>query len=72
MFMEVHHDPPNALSDANTVLDIKYFEVVLAQVKPYTTSEENCKQNGEMTMSTLNNHHSDLVVAAVMLPIEKP
>lgn len=31
MFMEVHDDPPNALSDANTVLDIKYFEVVLAQ-----------------------------------------
>lgn len=31
LFMEVHDDPPNALSDANTVLDIKYFEVVLAQ-----------------------------------------
>jgi len=31
MFMEVHDDPPNALSDANTVLDIKYFEVILAQ-----------------------------------------
>ena len=33
MFMEVHDDPPNALSDANTVLDINYFEVVLAQAK---------------------------------------
>jgi len=33
MFMEVHDDPLNALSDANTVLDIKYFEVVLAQAK---------------------------------------
>ena len=33
MFMEVHDDPPNALSDANTVLDVKYFEVVLAQAK---------------------------------------
>ncbi|MGU9962184.1 MAG: 3-deoxy-8-phosphooctulonate synthase [Candidatus Puniceispirillales bacterium WSBS_2018_MAG_OTU23] len=33
LFMEVHDDPPNALSDANTVLDIKYFEVVLAQAK---------------------------------------
>lgn len=31
LFMEVHDDPANALSDANTVLDIKYFEVVLAQ-----------------------------------------
>ena len=33
LFMEVHDDPTNALSDANTVLDIKYFEVVLAQAK---------------------------------------
>ena len=33
MFLEVHDDPPNAFSDANTVLDIKYFEVVLAQAK---------------------------------------
>lgn len=31
LFMEVHDDPANAFSDANTVLDIKYFEVVLAQ-----------------------------------------
>jgi 2-dehydro-3-deoxyphosphooctonate aldolase (KDO 8-P synthase) len=33
IFIEIHDDPPNALSDANTVLDIKYFEVVLAQAK---------------------------------------
>ena len=33
LFMEVHDDPANALSDANTVLDIKYLEVVLAQAK---------------------------------------
>jgi len=33
LFMEVHDDPPNALSDANTVLDFKYLEVVLAQAK---------------------------------------
>jgi 2-dehydro-3-deoxyphosphooctonate aldolase (KDO 8-P synthase) len=33
LFMEVHDDPPNAKSDANTVLDIKYLEVVLAQAK---------------------------------------
>jgi 2-dehydro-3-deoxyphosphooctonate aldolase (KDO 8-P synthase) len=33
LFMEVHNDPPNALSDPNTVLDIKYLEVVLAQAK---------------------------------------
>jgi 2-dehydro-3-deoxyphosphooctonate aldolase (KDO 8-P synthase) len=30
LFMEVHDDPPNALSDANTVLDIKYLERILA------------------------------------------
>ena len=33
LFMETHDDPPNALSDANTVLDIKYLENVLAQAK---------------------------------------
>jgi 2-dehydro-3-deoxyphosphooctonate aldolase (KDO 8-P synthase) len=33
LFMEVHEDPPNALSDANTVLDIKYLERVLAHAK---------------------------------------
>lgn len=33
LFMEVHDDPANALSDANTVLDIKYLEVILAQAK---------------------------------------
>lgn len=33
LFMETHDDPDNALSDPNTVLDIKYLEVVLAQAK---------------------------------------
>jgi len=33
LFMEVHDDPQNAKSDANTVLDIQYLEVVLAQAK---------------------------------------
>ena len=33
LFMETHNDPPNALSDANTVLDIQYLENVLAQAK---------------------------------------
>lgn len=33
LFMEVHDDPPNALSDANTVLNIKYLERVLAHAK---------------------------------------
>lgn len=30
LFMEVHDDPENAMSDANTVMDIKYLERVLA------------------------------------------
>ena len=34
------------------------------------TPEENCGQNGEMTMSTRNNYHSDLTVSDVMLPLE--
>ena len=33
LFCEVHDDPPNALSDANTVLDIKYLERVLSQAR---------------------------------------
>jgi len=33
LFMEVHDDPANAMSDANTVLDIKYLENVLGQAK---------------------------------------
>jgi 2-dehydro-3-deoxyphosphooctonate aldolase (KDO 8-P synthase) len=33
LFVEVHDDPPNALSDANTVLDIKYLERVLVHAK---------------------------------------
>ena len=33
LFLEVHDDPPNALSDANTVLNIKHLETVLIHVK---------------------------------------
>lgn len=33
LFMETHNDPDNAMSDANTVLDIKYLENILAQAK---------------------------------------
>lgn len=33
LFMEVHDDPPNAMSDANTVLDIQYLENILGQAK---------------------------------------
>lgn len=33
LFMEVHDDPANAMSDANTVLDIRYLENILSQAK---------------------------------------
>ena len=33
LFMEVHDNPSAALSDANTVLDIKYLENILIQAK---------------------------------------
>ena len=33
LFMEVHNDPKNALSDSNTVLDIKYLELILTHAK---------------------------------------
>tara|TARA_B100002051_G_C16710865_1_gene626604 strand:+ start:496 stop:1380 length:885 start_codon:yes stop_codon:yes gene_type:complete len=33
LFMEVHDNPPQALSDSNTVLDIKYLELILSQAK---------------------------------------
>ena len=33
LFMEVHNDPDNAMSDANTVLDIQYLENILGQAK---------------------------------------
>ncbi len=33
VFMEVHNNPKNALSDANTVLNIKYLEEILSQAK---------------------------------------
>lgn len=33
LFMETHNDPVNAMSDSNTVLDIKYLESVLTHAK---------------------------------------
>lgn len=33
LFIETHDDPPNAMSDSNTVLDIKYLERVLSHAK---------------------------------------
>jgi len=48
LFMEVHDDPPNALSDANTVLDLKYLENILAQAKAiHSTRLELFEKYGE-------------------------
>lgn len=33
LFIETHNDPANAMSDSNTVLDLKYLEFVLTQAK---------------------------------------
>ena len=40
LFMEVHDDPPNALSDSNTVLDLKYLKLVLSHAKHIHTSRQ--------------------------------
>ncbi len=48
LFMEVHDDPDNALSDANTVLDIRYLENVLGQAKAvHETRLELLEKYGE-------------------------
>lgn len=48
LFMEVHEDPSNALSDANTVLDIKYLEQILVQAKAmHTIRTELLEKYGE-------------------------
>jgi 2-dehydro-3-deoxyphosphooctonate aldolase (KDO 8-P synthase) len=51
LFMEVHNDPQNAMSDANTVLDIKYLENILCQAK----------RVHEMRIELLNKYGEDNV-----------
>ena len=48
LFMEVHENPDEALSDANTQLDIQYLENILAQAKAmHATRLELLAQWGE-------------------------
>jgi len=48
LFMEVHDEPKNALSDSNTVLDIKYLELILNQaVKFHNLRLEMLNKYGE-------------------------
>lgn len=49
LFMEVHNDPDNAMSDANTVLDIQYLENILGQAKAVH----------EMRLELLNKYGED-------------
>jgi 2-dehydro-3-deoxyphosphooctonate aldolase (KDO 8-P synthase) len=48
LFMEVHDNPDKAMSDANTVLDIKYLENILNQAKTiHETRLDLLKEYGE-------------------------
>jgi 2-dehydro-3-deoxyphosphooctonate aldolase (KDO 8-P synthase) len=48
LFMEVHDDPENAMSDANTVLDIRYLDNILRQAKAvHETRLELLEKYGE-------------------------
>ena len=48
LFMEVHDDPPKALSDSNTVLDLQYLKLVLQQARSLHMSYlEILKEYGE-------------------------
>jgi len=54
LFMEVHNDPKNALSDPNTVLDVRYLENIISQAqKVHQTYQDIVEQFGE------NNVHQD-------------
>ena len=53
LFMEVHDNPPQALSDPNTVLDLKVLEVMLRQVKALDASIRELRQElGEINHVT--------------------
>ena len=48
LFMEVHDNPQNALSDANTVLKLEYLELILTQAKAiHELKKELIRTHGE-------------------------
>ena len=48
LFMEVHNDPPKALSDSNTVLDLKYLKLILSEaIAVHNLRLELTNKNGE-------------------------
>ena len=51
LFMEVHDKPSKALSDSNTVLDIKYLKMILSEAKDiHELRLKLSKQNGEFNV----------------------
>ena len=51
LFMEVHDEPEKALSDANTVLDLKYLKMILSEaVKIHDLRLELTNKNGEFNV----------------------
>jgi len=53
LFIEVHDNPNKALSDANTVLDIKYLEIIVKQAQEiHNLRLEQIKTYGEDNVHT--------------------
>ena len=51
LFMEVHDNPSKALSDSNTVLDIKYLKMILSEAKDIHELRLNLsKKHGEFNV----------------------
>ena len=51
LFMEVHNKPEDALSDSNTVLNLKYLKLILSEaIKIHDLRLELTKQNGEFNV----------------------
>ncbi len=51
LFMEVHDNPSKALSDANTVLDIKYLKMILSEaIQMHNLRLKLTKENGEFNV----------------------
>ena len=51
LFMEVHNEPSKALSDSNTVLDLKYLKMILSEaIKIHNLRLELTNKNGEFNV----------------------
>ena len=54
IFMEVHNNPKSALSDANTVLDLKYLKTILSEaIEMHQLRIKRTNKHGE------NNVHNE-------------